>query len=84
MHTNIRKWGNSAGTIIPAPVLSELGLGPGDTVDIEAVDGKIVIKQVAPNYTLDELLKVSPTEALNLDEDDNAWLHDTPVGRELT
>lgn len=83
MHTNIRKWGNSAGTIIPAPVLAEAGLGLGDAVDIEAVDGNIVIKQVAPSYTLDELLKASPKEAVTLDDDDKAWLHDAPVGKEL-
>lgn len=83
MRTNIRKWGNSAGTIIPAPVLSDAGLELGDTVDIEAVDGLIVIKQVAPRYTLVELLNDSPAKALALDDNDKAWLHDTPVGKEL-
>lgn len=83
MHTNIRKWGNSAGTIIPAHVLAEAGFGMGDTVDIEAVDGKIVIKQVAPSYTLDALLKSSPQAAVALNDDDKAWLRDCPVGKEL-
>jgi antitoxin component of MazEF toxin-antitoxin module len=82
MHTNIRKWGNSAGTIIPAPVLAEAGLELGDTVDIEVVDSKIVIKQVAPSYTLEELLKASPKEAVALDDEDKAWLHLAPVGKE--
>ena len=33
MHTNIRKWGNSAGTIIPAAILQEAGLEIGDALD---------------------------------------------------
>jgi len=44
LQTNIRKWGNSAATIIPAPELAKAGFRPGDTVDIEAVDGQIIIK----------------------------------------
>ena len=83
MQTNIRKWGNSAGAIIPAPIMAEAGLVLGDSVDIEAVDGKIVIKQVAPTYTLDELLNASPVETVSLDDEDKAWLHDVPVGKEL-
>ena len=83
MHTNIRKWGNSAGTIIPAPVLAEAGLSLGDTVDIEVVDSMIVIRQVAPTYTLDELLMASPNEAMILDDEDKAWLHLEPVGKEF-
>jgi len=33
MQTNIRKWGNSAGTIIPANILQEAGLEIGDALD---------------------------------------------------
>jgi len=82
MQTKIRKWGNSAGTIIPAHVLTEVGLGLGDTADIEAVNGTIVIKQVAPSYTLDALLKASPEESLSLDDEDKHWLRDGAVGNE--
>lgn len=83
MHANIRKWGNSAGTIIPAPVLAKAGLALGDTVDIEVIDGNIVIKQVAPSYTLDELLHISPKKTMVLDAEDYEWLHDAPAGKEL-
>ena len=83
MHTNIRKWGNSAGTIIPAPVLAEAGLSLGDAVEIEAVEGKIVISQAAPRYNLDDLLRASPTDSITLDEEDKAWIHDESVGREI-
>ncbi len=83
MHTNIRKWGNSAGTIIPAPVLAEAGLSLGDAVEIEVVDGKIVITQAAPRYSLEDLLRASPIDSITLDDEDKAWIHDEPVGKEL-
>lgn len=83
MHTTIRKWGNSAGILIPAPLLAQARLKLGDVVDIEAVNGKIIIKQAAPSYTLNELLRASPKETLTLDADDKAWLHDATEGKEL-
>jgi antitoxin MazE/antitoxin ChpS len=82
MQTNIRKWGNSSGAIIPAAVLAKAGFSQGDTVDIEAVDGHIVIKQATPVYSLDDLLKACPSEAVALDDEDRKWLNDAPVGKE--
>jgi antitoxin component of MazEF toxin-antitoxin module len=82
MQTNIRKWGNSSGAIIPAAVLAKAGFSQGDTVDIEAVDGQIVIKQAMPAYSLDDLLKACPREAMVLDDEDREWLNDAPVGKE--
>ena len=40
MKTNIRKWGNSAGTIIPVPMLEAAGIALGDKVNIEAKAGR--------------------------------------------
>lgn len=82
MRTNIRKWGNAAGTIIPASVLAEAGFRLVDAVDIEVVDGKIVIRWLvaAPTFSLDELLKASPQEIMRLDEEDREWLQDAHVG----
>lgn len=82
MQTNIRKWGNSAGAIIPAPVLAEAGLRVGDAIQIEVVDGTIVIRQAAPVYRLEDLLEATPSDKLALDDEDKQWLHDAPVGRE--
>ena len=83
MHTNIRKWGNSAGTIIPAPALAKAGLKLGDTVNVEASEGQIIIKQATPSYTLAELLKATSEESIQVDDSDREWLHDSPVGKEL-
>ncbi|MBV1790677.1 AbrB/MazE/SpoVT family DNA-binding domain-containing protein [Marinobacterium sp. D7] len=83
MQTSIRKWGNSSGAIIPAAVLAKAGFSQGDTVEIEAVDGQIVIKPALPTYNLEDLLKASPSEAMALDDEDRAWLHEAPVGKEI-
>lgn len=83
MLTNIRKWGNSAGTIIPAPELAKAGFSLGDTVDVEAIDGQIIIKQAVPHYTLNQLLDATPQESVDFDDSDCEWLHDSSVGREV-
>ncbi|MCZ6828088.1 MAG: AbrB/MazE/SpoVT family DNA-binding domain-containing protein [Gammaproteobacteria bacterium] len=82
MQTNIRKWGNSAGTVIPAKALAKAGFSLGDTVEIVAAEGQIIIKQATPKYNLDDLLASSPRQAFELDDEDRAWLHEEPVGKE--
>lgn len=83
MHSTIRKWGNSAGAIIPAAALAKSGLHLNENVEVEAVEGQIIIKQSTPTYSLDELLKATPPGAIELDDSDREWLHDSPVGKEL-
>ena len=57
MHINIRKWGNSAGTILPASVLQEAGLiyvpDRGDIIwlDFEPGAGKKITKR-RPAYVV--------------------------------
>ncbi|HEV7293579.1 MAG TPA: AbrB/MazE/SpoVT family DNA-binding domain-containing protein [Devosia sp.] len=46
METAVKKIGNSAGVVIPKPMLQEIGAGAGDKVDLSVVDGKIVIEPV--------------------------------------
>ncbi|HSX51010.1 MAG TPA: AbrB/MazE/SpoVT family DNA-binding domain-containing protein [Cellvibrio sp.] len=84
MLTQVRKIGNSAGAIIPAPVLKELKLREGDSIDVSIVDNCIVIKPTheKPRYTLDELLKkCNPNAPKNKESD--AWESITPVGNEI-
>ncbi|SEI11561.1 antitoxin MazE [Rhizobium tibeticum] len=47
MLSAIKKFGNSAGVIIPKPLLSELGAQAGDEVDLRVENGRIVIERVA-------------------------------------
>lgn len=82
MQTSIRKWGNSAGAIIPASILKKAGLEMNDQLEIEVVDGRIVLRPAAPSYTLADLLKASPEGALMMDAEDRQWLNAAPVGKE--
>lgn len=47
MLSAVKKFGNSAGVIIPKPLLAELGAQAGDSVELRLEDGRIVIERVA-------------------------------------
>lgn len=47
MESALKKIGNSAGVVIPKPMLSEIGAKAGDRIDIALTDGQIVIKLIA-------------------------------------
>jgi antitoxin component of MazEF toxin-antitoxin module len=83
MQTSIRKWGNSAGAIIPAAILKKAGFELDDKVDVDVIDGRVVLSHVTPSYTLEQLLGSSPINSLALDDADRAWLDDAPVGKEV-
>jgi antitoxin component of MazEF toxin-antitoxin module len=83
MQTNIRKWGNSAGAIIPAAALAKAGIALGDSVDVVAEDGQITIKSKSPEYTLEALLDATPAKATTLSKEDREWLDMKSVGREI-
>ena len=82
MQTNIRKWGNSAGTIIPASILQEAGLEIGDALDAQVVEGKVVLTPMALELTLEELLAGSPKANLAITGEDREWLDAPSVGAE--
>lgn len=83
MEINIRKWGNSAGTILPASVLQEAGLEIGDALDAQVVDGKVILSPVARELTLDELLAGSPMASLKITDEDREWIDAPAVGDEV-
>ena len=83
MHTNIRKWGNSAGTILPAAILREAGLEIGDALDARVVEGKVVLSPVENDLTLEELLAGSPRENLRITDEDREWIDSPGVGKEF-
>lgn len=83
MQTTIRKWGNSAGAIIPAAALAQAGLKLDDRVEIEVHDRQLVLKPARARRTMAELLAASPEEAFELDDEDRAWLNMAPVGQEI-
>ena len=46
MRATVRKLGNSAGVVIPREMLAEIGLAPGDAVDLALEDGRIALTPV--------------------------------------
>ena len=46
MLSAVKKFGNSAGIIIPKPLLAEFGVEPGDNVELKVEAGRIVIERV--------------------------------------
>ena len=83
MKTNIRKWGNSAGTIIPVPMLDAAGIALGDKVNSEAKAGTLIMTLVDEPMTLEDLLADSPKKAFRMLEEDQDWIDAKPSGREI-
>jgi len=85
MQMTIKKWGNSLATRIPKAIAESANLHFDQLVDIEEVNGKIVITPIAAKkeYKLDELLSLCKPESMTLDQEDQEWLGDVPVGKEI-
>jgi antitoxin component of MazEF toxin-antitoxin module len=84
MQMTIKKWGNSLATRIPKSVVESVGLHINQEVEIEAVNGKIIItpsKRV--EYSLDDLLSQCEPEAMTLSQEDKSWINSPPVGKEI-
>ncbi len=56
MQITTSRWGNSLGVRIPKNIAETVGLSVGDSVDVEAKDGQIVISLRRPHYRLADLL----------------------------
>ncbi len=64
----ISKWGNSAGIRLPKAVMEELGLKPGQTVELTVRDGKGIIEPVRPRkmtlaWIISETKRLGPENA---------------------
>lgn len=84
MQMTIKKWGNSLATRIPKSVVESVGLHINQEVEIEAVNGKIIItpsKRI--EYSLDDLLSQCEPEAMTLSQEDKLWINSPPVGKEI-
>ncbi|MFA9499747.1 AbrB/MazE/SpoVT family DNA-binding domain-containing protein [Mannheimia sp. E30BD] len=77
MQLTIKKWGNSVGVRIPAPILAALQLQAENLVDIRAENGKIIIEPVRQKYSLEQLLSSITAENLHQEIDTGE-----PVGKE--
>jgi antitoxin MazE len=84
MQMTIKKWGNSLATRIPKAVVESIGLHFNQEVNIEAVDGKIIITpSKTVEYDLDDLLRQCKPEKMALTQEDKEWINSPPVGNEV-
>lgn len=84
MHMTIKKWGNSLATRIPKAVVEAIDLHLNQEVDIEAVNGRIVITPIneKKEYKLEKLLSQCKPGSMKLTKEDKEWLNAEPVGQE--
>lgn len=85
MHMTIKKWGNSLATRIPKAVAESINLQLDQEIDIEVVNGRIVITPIKEKkeYKLEELLSQCKPGSMKLSKEDQQWLDDKPVGKEV-
>ena len=85
MHMTIKKWGNSLATRIPRAVVESIDLHLNQDVDIEAINGRIIITPIKKKkeYKLEELLSQCKPESMKLIQEDQEWLNAEPVGKEV-
>lgn len=78
MSSAIRKIGNSAGVILPKPVLEALGAKLGDRIDFVSEDGRVYLSPVVadPREGWEEAAK--EIAAHGLTEEEREWL-DAPL-----
>ena len=77
MDAVIRKWGNSLGIRIPSNIAKDISIVEGSHVEIEDIDGQIIIKP-KNRYNLKEMLKgINKT---NLHEEIDS---SNPLGNEI-
>ncbi|PJB04266.1 MAG: AbrB/MazE/SpoVT family DNA-binding domain-containing protein [Hydrogenophilales bacterium CG_4_9_14_3_um_filter_59_35] len=75
-----RLLGNSADIIVPAAMMKDLGLRPDQSVDLNVLDGRLVVKPLAkPRHKLSDLLSQMESEFPRVD----GWEASPSVGVEI-
>ncbi|EEZ8320565.1 type II toxin-antitoxin system ChpS family antitoxin [Escherichia coli] len=82
MRITIKRWGNSAGMVIPSIVMKELNLQPGQSVEAQVSNNQLILTPISRRYSLDELLAQCDMNAAELSEQD-VWGKSTPAGDEI-
>ena len=79
----LRQVGGSVMLAIPKAVLEVLGLQSRQRVEVSVSDGRLIVEPKAkPKYTLEELIAQCDFSLPGTAEDQE-WLDDPPVGREV-
>lgn len=82
MRITIKKWGNSAGMVIPNIVMKGLKLQPGQSLEAQVRNNQLILTPVSKHYSLDELLAQCDMNAPELSEQD-VWGTLSPAGDEI-
>ena len=82
MRITIKKWGNSAGMVIPGALMDELGVKIGQSLEAEVMNNQLIMKPIRKKYTLEELLAQGDPSAPKVSEEDT-WGKDNPLGKEV-
>jgi antitoxin component of MazEF toxin-antitoxin module len=56
MQVEIVKWGNSSAVRLPAAAMKDLHIALGDRLELETIDGNIVLKPSPKTYSLRDML----------------------------
>lgn len=68
MRITIKKWGNSAGMVIPGVVMKALGLKPGQSMEAHVTNNQLVLTPLTKQYSLEELLAQCDMSAPEISE----------------
>ncbi len=80
--SQIRKWGNSLGLIVPSSIVNDLKLEANTNILVSLEGDRLIIEQDKTLPTLDEILDSIP-EDYRHPEDLQDFLQSEPQGREL-
>ena len=76
---SIGKWGNAAGVRIPAPFCEQMGVKPGDAVDLRMDGHKLVVERAANAHTLQA--RMQAWDGTRFETREYGW--GEPMGKEV-
>jgi len=79
----IRQSGGANIVSIPKVILRTLALETGSSLELTIEDNKIVLTPVKETLTLESVLQGSPKSLLALVDEDQQWLNEQVVGKEV-
>ena len=80
--SQIRKWGNSLGLIVPSSIVNDLKLEANTNILVSVEGDRLIVEQDQTLPTLDEILDSIPKD-YRYPEDLQDFLQSEPQGREL-
>jgi len=78
MLAKVQKWGNSQGIRIPKVILDNANINTDDDIDIQVIDGRIILEPVKKHRTLKDRMK-----NYNGNYECSEWKTGNSVGREV-